>query len=221
MKIKSLAALCKKNHSIFLYDEPEENGAVNQWIGDGRAFYPITNIPYLSLENICTIFELDPKQKGEFNLQHSRLPEDINFADTDRSEEMLDRDPISIFYQGKYLKIFGSRNGILFTESKYLEPLLEISGYLELFERRTEAGKSYIAAKAGFLLVAIIMPNDIVSESFVDMLDLLTRKCKSQLMIEKSSKPVDDPRQQLSLMFGGKQIDISTGEVMEDTEGTH
>ena len=47
MKIKSIAAICKKRHTIALYDERDGR---TQWIGDGMAIYPLYGMPELDEE---------------------------------------------------------------------------------------------------------------------------------------------------------------------------
>ena len=46
MKIKNIAAICKKNKTIVLFEKHSESGdTVIQYIGDGGAAYPVTGLP--------------------------------------------------------------------------------------------------------------------------------------------------------------------------------
>lgn len=60
MKIKSIAAICKKNKYVVLFDKYSENGeTVLQYIGDGAAVYPVVGLPPLDKESVLTIDQLD------------------------------------------------------------------------------------------------------------------------------------------------------------------
>lgn len=45
MKIKNIAAICKKNKYAVIYERYTEGGGVVQYIGDGAAAYPVTGLP--------------------------------------------------------------------------------------------------------------------------------------------------------------------------------
>ena len=45
MKIKNIAAICKKNKYAVIYERYGESGGVIQYIGDGAAAYPVTGLP--------------------------------------------------------------------------------------------------------------------------------------------------------------------------------
>ena len=47
MKIKNIAAICKKNKYAVIYERYGESGGVIQYIGDGAAAYPVTGLPGL------------------------------------------------------------------------------------------------------------------------------------------------------------------------------
>lgn len=52
MKIKNIAAICKKNKYAVIYERYGESGGVIQYIGDGAAAYPVTGLPKLDIEGI-------------------------------------------------------------------------------------------------------------------------------------------------------------------------
>lgn len=39
MKIKSIAAICKKNKQVVLFNRYSDSGTISQYIGDGSAVY--------------------------------------------------------------------------------------------------------------------------------------------------------------------------------------
>ena len=48
MKIKSIAAICKKNKNIAIFERYSDDGDIlTQYIGDGSAVYPVVGLPQL------------------------------------------------------------------------------------------------------------------------------------------------------------------------------
>lgn len=46
MKIKSIAAICKKNKNIAIFERYSDDGDIlTQYIGDGSAVYPVVGLP--------------------------------------------------------------------------------------------------------------------------------------------------------------------------------
>ena len=81
MKIKSIAAICKKNKQVVLFNRYSDSGTLSQYIGDGNAVYPISCLPELDEESILTIFDVPEKQRDRkstrLNSSHkhrSRMP---------------------------------------------------------------------------------------------------------------------------------------------------
>lgn len=58
MKIKSIAAICKKGKQVVLYNRYESGGTLQQYIGDGMTAYPVSGLPELDEESILTIFDV-------------------------------------------------------------------------------------------------------------------------------------------------------------------
>jgi len=220
LKIKSIAQICKKNKAVFLYDRGEAGrDFVSQWMGDGGAMYPISGLPYLEKESIYTIFDVPEKQRDDWFFKHSCMPEGICFDDADSNEKHIESGGISIVYAGRTLKPLRTRHGLVFIESRYLTPLADVLDVLELYERETPNGQPYIAAKAGFLLLAVIMPYDIISEEFVKKLEELTRQCAFALQVKEhrqQAAAANEPEQMT--LDTGVSIDPETGEILDNPE---
>lgn len=219
MKIKSIAAICKKNKYVVLFDKYSENGeTVLQYIGDGAAVYPVVGLPPLDKESVLTIFDVPEKQREGWIVKTSvHIPEDINFEDFDDDEKPVDRNDLSIVYSGKTLKPLRTRRGLVFIESRYLAPVSDVLDVLELYERFTASGTPYIVAKAGFLLQAVIMPYDVISQQFVERLQELTEQCALSLDLRKREaerRAAAEP-EQCSL-----NVDPDTGEIIDGSEGS-
>ena len=162
MKIKSIAAICKKNKQVVLFNRYSDSGTLSQYIGDGNAVYPISGLPELDEESILTIFDVPEKQREDWLVRYRDIPEGISFEDTDATEKIIEQGNLSIVYSGKTLKPLQTRRGLVFIESRYLSPVSDVLDVLELYERVTPFGAPYIVAKAGFLLQAVIMPCDVI-----------------------------------------------------------
>ena len=69
MKIKSIAAICKKNKNIAIFERYSDDGdTLTQYIGDGSAVYPVVGLPQLDKESLLTIFDVPEAadyQEGE------------------------------------------------------------------------------------------------------------------------------------------------------------
>lgn len=165
MKIKSIAAICKKNKNIAIFERYSDDGDIlTQYIGDGSAVYPVVGLPQLDKESLLTIFDVPEKDRDNYFVKTLGVPAGISFEDTDETERHVEREGISIIYSGRTLKPIRTTRGLVFIESRYLSPVADVLDVLELYERRTAEGTPYIVAKAGFLLQAVIMPYDVINQ---------------------------------------------------------
>ena len=220
MKIKSIAAICKKNKNIAIFERYSDDGDIlTQYIGDGSAVYPVVGLPQLDKESLLTIFDVPEKDRDNYFVKTLGVPAGISFEDTDETERHVEREGISIIYSGRTLKPIRTTRGLVFIESRYLSPVADVLDVLELYERRTAEGAPYIVAKAGFLLQAVIMPYDVINQQFVESLRDLTRECEFSLSEKERREREARDRftftepEQCSL-----NVDPDTGEVVEESE---
>lgn len=182
MKLKTLAAMCKRDGAFCLYDHVSAEGEITeQWLGTRGAVYPLSGLPYLKEENLVALFDITEKQRESFYFNHSPLPTTINFDHTDTDETMLDREKITLGYGGRIVRPIITRGGLEFIDTDLLSPLSDIADELELFERRTAAGGTYFAAKMGLMIVGVIMPLSIIEEKLVENMETLAAKCRTAL----------------------------------------
>lgn len=67
MKIKSIAAICKKNKNIAIFERYSDDGDIlTQYIGDGSAVYPVVGLPPLDAESLLTIFDVPEKDRDNY-----------------------------------------------------------------------------------------------------------------------------------------------------------
>lgn len=182
MKLNKIASLCKSRKTFRLYDKPEKDDTVVQWLGDGFAMYQINGLPCLDKENIFTWFDIPQARQSKYFFQHTSITQEINLNDLDPSERILEDSRIAVMYDDTTLLPLRSENGILFIQKKYLSPLEDVRDSILMFERRTPQGQPYIAVKAGFMIQAVIFPYDLIKESFVRDLDNLSACCRQAFM---------------------------------------
>lgn len=174
MKIKQIASICKNSKSIKLYVDSNET----QWLGDGGSLYPLHNVMELDEKTIYAIFDITEKQQEKIYFNVIDTLDNINLEHIDKYETQLEPSHFEIHYAGKVLQPLLTSLGIIFIDTKYLAPLEDD---VELFERISEVGTQYIVAKLGFMIVAVIMPTNVISESLVEKLFDVARQCKIAL----------------------------------------
>lgn len=87
MKIKSIAAICKKNKNIAIFERYSDDGDIlTQYIGDGSAVYPVVGLPQLDKESLLTIFDVPEKDRDNYFVKTLGVPAGISFEDTDETE---------------------------------------------------------------------------------------------------------------------------------------
>lgn len=110
MKIKSIAAICKKNKNIAIFERYSDDGDIlTQYIGDGSAVYPVVGLPQLDKESLLTIFDVPEKDRDNYFVKTLGVPAGISFEDTDETERHVEREGISIIYSGRTLKPIRTR----------------------------------------------------------------------------------------------------------------
>ena len=201
MKLKKVISLCNQQKTFRLFDKISECGEIVQWLGDGFAAYPLNGLPILDEETLCAVFDISEKQLKNTSVRRLTMPEPLNVDDTDPAERVVNDDDFSIIYAGTELKPLKTRNGIIFIQQKYLAPLDDVLDVVHLYERATPDGQTYIAAKAGLLIAAVIFPYSVVNEKFVNRLEEVARESRRVLNEPPPVRMVErDPDQ--GSMFG-------------------
>lgn len=197
MKIKSIAAICKKSRIAHIYHQAGEDGV--QWIGNGMAAYQLLNLPRLDAESLLTIFDVPEKNKEKWCVMELGVPDNIDLSDVAEQEWRVELCGPEIGWQDMTLLPYRTREGIVFIDSKKLTPLADMLEVITLFERRSKRGEVYLAVKAGLLLKAVIRPENVITETLVQELSSLAYQCAA--VWERRKLP---------------RLDEETGEVLEE-----
>lgn len=204
MKIKSIANICKQQKRIYLYDD---NGT--QWVGDGAAMYPLFDLPHLESENVFTIFDIPEKQRNKILFKEGTTPVGVNLEDISDGEILLNDDMIGITKGGSSMMPLETQAGLVFINAKYLSPVSDIDGTMELYERMSADGRQYIVIKYGMLIYGAIMPMDIIDKKFVDQMRSLYNQCEVALGNKKAAE--DQKNQQIKI----SRFELDTDEEKE------
>lgn len=201
MKLKSIVAICKSLKTAEVYTVPNTE---EQWIGAGKAIYQINNLPELDRESLLTIFDVPEKEKEKWFIDFwtDSNPKGMSLKDMVAEEYQVETLEVNISCMEKSLVPIKVHKGIVFIDQKLLSPLIDIRP-LTLYERKTAGGNVYIAAKAGMMLKAVIIPTDIISKNLVDDMKTIAHYC--DLMLEEKK---------INENLGQMQIDADTGEVI-------
>lgn len=189
MKLKSIAAICRRAKGIVLCNRQESGGAVSQYIGTGASLYCITGLPELDEESVLTLFDVPAKQRDDWTVMQTGVPSGIDLRDTVLGERRVERGDVSLKWAGRSLLPIYTRNGIVFIESGLLAPMTDTMDVLDLYEREGPGGKPYLVAKTGFLLQAVMMPVDIITPQLVRTLQNLAKLCEKSLAIDEIGQP--------------------------------
>lgn len=154
MKLKTVGALCKSAKSIVLYDD-----FGRQWAGEGGAMYILPKkLGSMSVEKLCTIFDISADKAADFYTRHDDWPEPYDGEDdTEEDELIFDTDRRVMFDKRDMVPLLTPGGKVYFIQAKYLKAV-DDSENLHMTLRLTEDGKPYIAVKDGMCLSAIIMP---------------------------------------------------------------
>ena len=199
MKLKKVATLCAKSKYYVLFDKIDSTGEITQWLGDGYSLYPLNGLPILDEETLFAVLDVSEKQREKAVVHRDNMPGTFNADDTDPAETALNEGDIPLILGGTVLQPLMTRKGITFIQRKYLEPLDDMLGMIQLFERVAADGQPYIVAKAGLLIAAIIMPYDAIKESFVLQLENMAGECRRTLNSKAQEEQAAEENMQSSL----------------------
>ena len=217
MKIKKIGAICNAGGYYYLMDQRDDAGEVMyQWLGDGKAVYPLVGLPTMDIENICAMFDITEKKREKLVMRRADVTDAINLEDAAPFERELHDPKLCARYNGMDLLPLETSAGVTFIQEKYLLPLDGLE-YMRLYERRNTSGGLYIAAKIGMILQAVIMPMDLPDWDFMNALNNLTRQCKDAMRNRALMQKQDGAMErETGPLF---RVDTGTGEVIGEGAG--
>ena len=152
MKISTLKPLIQRRKVLRVFDTP----GGDQWLSDGTAAYPVYNLPELDEKAALAVLDIPPEKWAEISCERTGAPAVLSFDDVEPGERMLPKARLSCFaFDGVVMNVALTSKGLRLYNPAYLKPLTDDN--FELYERKTEAGEIYLAAKAGLILKGLIM----------------------------------------------------------------
>lgn len=177
MKIKKLAALCKKRKRAIIYERRiDDTDIVQQYVSDGCALYPIFGLPRLDKESLLTIFDVDQDEWEKRHVSVLDTPPEALYQDTWERES-----PVGRFYQpmiinGDLIKPVPICGDTVFFNDAYLDPIRD--GENLTYYGRIYNGDWIIVVKSGLLLQAAIYPVEVVTDTWLEMMESMLAGCR-------------------------------------------
>lgn len=153
MQFKKIISLCKREKKIILFNEHGK-----QWIGNGAVFFCLDGYPEMCEENIFRVFDIKKDEETKYLLTDScenKTP--IYFGDTIPIEYDLETYPYIFRCPGGDYMPIASGGELHLLDTEYLSAF---GGGVNLFARRSPAGRLYVAVRRGIFLEGLITLDD-------------------------------------------------------------
>ena len=183
MKLSKIQKLCKETKHIDLYDPGLKLAGITggQWVGNGKAAYPIDALPKLDENSVYLIFGGDPDDKEKYivkTIDQSPLARILEVP-LDALEDMsIVQATVNV--GGVELSGLTSADDAVLFDRRLLAPLVGEEYTLHI--HRTE-NHTYIIAKAGMFIRAIFAPivlhRDEDVAAVIRMAGIVTRTCQN------------------------------------------
>lgn len=178
MKIKKLAALCKKNKRAIIYERKiEGTEAVQQYISNGYAIYPVFGLPQLDKESLLTIFDVDQEDWEKWHVSIKDGAPDEYIQEIWQEEEAIERWFQPIIHNGDVIKSVYLHGKTVFFNDAFLDPIRDGENLL-YYGRFDPRGEPVIVVKSGLLLQGTIMPVKVADETWLSMMETMLEGCR-------------------------------------------
>lgn len=158
MIMKKAAALCRARKYACIMSSRGENGELlNQYMGDGSAFYELPEALTLTIGSLAAILDISEEERKKWNLTDIPVPEGLDFGWITAKDVRIMPYPLHLLNGSYELIPLITTDGICFIDAGYLAPLKD-ARELEFYERRKPDGDLYIVAASGMIFCAAIMP---------------------------------------------------------------
>lgn len=151
MKLKGMAALCRRGKRVTLFERRYGDGAVEQFLSDGFGIYMTGELPQLDEESVLAIFDVSG---GDWVVQRSALPDWISTDDFDPTDEPVRLCETGVTHDGKtYRPLFRKDRGVVWTDEAFFSP---IAGHDFSLFLRGIGRERYLVAKEGMFFLAAL-----------------------------------------------------------------
>jgi hypothetical protein len=187
MKLKDIAKLCAKTHSIGI---SEVNGT--QWLGNGYAAYPVFNLPPLDEDTAPAVLDFDEEKAKTLDVRYVDLQSKFDLREDNDDEEALTAVLLRFLHKGETLDACQTESGrIVLVDPTYIKPYIaDESSVPVLYLRHGEHG-DYIVGKSGMFVTAMIMPRELDAKEADSLLRKFNRLALTMEEIAEPAVPVD------------------------------
>lgn len=210
MKLKKIAALCKKYNRAIIYQRwyQRKDGSKfldRQFISDGFGAYAAHGLPALNKQTLLRIFDVEEKDFSKWHVSILDLPENLCLDDDMDGELEIRRFFWPIVRNDTVLRRYGTQeNGILFVDESRLQPFGDA---YEVFQRKSKDGQSYLAYKKGLMLEGIVLPVKVITDFVLEeQKEILFRMQKEylnrglpEIILENSEMEASEEMDQMEL----------------------
>ena len=162
MKLKKVVDICKRSGQLYITQTEDA-----QWWGDGQAMYPVYDLPELTAEDICIMYEITEEQRDKMIMNEKTVSElgDIDLSPVKEKDESAEVVRMGLTFGGHALVLLKTSSGISFIKRKYLAPFRE---EVQFWKRKCVWGE-YFVLMTGMFVCGVIIPEtlsraDIVAE---------------------------------------------------------
>ena len=153
MQFKKIISLCKREKKIILFNEQGK-----QWIGNGAVFFCLDGYPAMSEENIFRVFDIKKDEESKYLLTDSdETAALLDFGENETAEYDLATSPYIFRCSGGDYMPRASGGELHLLDTEYLSAF---GGGVNLFARRSPAGRLYVAVRRGIFLEGLITLDD-------------------------------------------------------------
>lgn len=196
MKLKDIAKLCAKTHSIGI---SEVSGT--QWLGNGYAAYPVFNLPPLDEDTAPAVLDFDEEKAKTLTVRYVDLQSKFDLREENDDEEALTAVLLRFLYRGETLDAWQTESGrIVLVDPTYTKPYFADESSVPMFYLRHGEHGDYIVGKSGMFVTAIIMPRELDTKEADDLRGKFYRLTVAMAWIAGPAVPINP----------------GTGEVLDD-----
>lgn len=160
MKLKNIESCLKGSSVISTFDV---NGV--QWIGSGRAFFPLPEEMTFSPEALALILNLDTKKQEVATRTAANFP--FDFSDSFTGEEQPGRRFFNIETPDGVFEPIDTSDGLIFVPVDCFKPFAKDKDkQYDVLIRRDKNGWPYVAVKEGMFLAGVIVARCVFDDKF-------------------------------------------------------
>lgn len=182
--MNKIIEICKKVGKFIVYD----NKTDQKWIGNGEIMCPYESQNYSSAY-FTALTKLKPEEVIKTIFETVPFPDNIDITEFSEFEKPIEISKIAIIVEDEKLIPLLTQNGVTYIKYDYLEVVKNEE--FNIYERKDNDGKSYFVIKSGFIVSAVIFPdNSYIDDATLFNLEKIVNAHKKRMENFNSDKMV-------------------------------